>query len=332
MTWFLCLMLLLVMPEDTTDEDGKQDTIAIDDTQKDTASYSTAMEGVTVDLSQGKGTGGDAMGDRYSNIEKYLGSDNDDTFIASEGADEINAGDHDADDAPSRFTDGDTISYEVSETGVIVDLSSPTDIGAANSDSEDGRDENYAQDDNLTGFENVTGSEFRDELTALDGGSVLRGLGGNDDLDGGIGNDTLMGGKGRDTLDGGTGDDRLVGGSGDDVMDGEGGEDTFVFSPRDGDGDDVINAFNVAVVDGDMIDLTAFGITDPEELAAVIDTHDGEVRVDLTSFGGGKIILGGVTDVDSLDTTYHSRRWMTWLTSLKMLVITVLIQVSSSSD
>ena len=188
----------------------------------DTASYVTAMAGVIVDLNARKGTGGDAMGDTYHNIEEYVGSSNDDTFIASEGIDDIDAGANDGDDPGP--TDGDTISYEESETGVMINLAgaAAADIVASNMDSEDGRDENYAMDDILVGFENATGSGFVDTLAAIEGGSILRGLGGNDTLNGDAGDDTLMGGKGRDTLDGMGGNDRLVGGAGDDIMTGGG--------------------------------------------------------------------------------------------------------------
>ena len=52
------------------------------------------------------GTGGEAMGDTLRNIELVWGSEHDDTFIASNGADIIEG------DGGS-----DTVSYEASETG-----------------------------------------------------------------------------------------------------------------------------------------------------------------------------------------------------------------------
>ena len=75
------------------------------------------MDAVTVDLSnssRGVGTAGDAMGDTLTNIELVWGSmNNGDTFIAGPGADIIEG------DGGS-----DTVSYEASELGVTVDLSS----------------------------------------------------------------------------------------------------------------------------------------------------------------------------------------------------------------
>ncbi len=268
----------------------------------DVASYMGARAGVTVDLHSRKGTGGDADGDTYRNIEKYEGSSNDDTFIASEGADNIDAGANDMDNR-GKFTDGDTISYEESETKVTINLEtlSTTPLVADNAD--DGNNENFAMGDTLVGFENVTGSQFGDTLTALAAGSTLKGLGGNDTLTGGAGGDTLIGDSGRDTITGNAGDDRIVGGAGDDIMDGSAGNDTFVFSPGDGAGVDVIKGFQFDL-DGehDQIDLTAFGIRDPEDLVANITRHDGEVRIDLADFGGGIIILEGTVDLHNLAT------------------------------
>ena len=98
----------------------------------DTASYAGAMAGVTVDIDAGEGTGGDAMGDTFTSIEQYMGSNNDDMFIASEYADVVDGGTH-ADDDVDMFgdpdpdgSDGDTISYEKSEEAVNVNLALTT--------------------------------------------------------------------------------------------------------------------------------------------------------------------------------------------------------------
>ena len=68
-------------------------------------------EGVTVNLATGMGTAGEAMGDTLANIELVWGSEHDDTFIASNGADIIEG------DGGS-----DTVSYMASEMGVTVNL------------------------------------------------------------------------------------------------------------------------------------------------------------------------------------------------------------------
>ena len=65
--------------------------------------------------------------------------------------------------------------------------------------------------DTLSGFENVNGSAFNDELTGTTGANTLTGLGGNDTLNGAAGDDNLIGGIGDDILIGGRGADRLDG-------------------------------------------------------------------------------------------------------------------------
>ena len=73
----------------------------------------------------------------------------------------------------------------------------------------------------------LTGNAADNHLSGLDGNDVLNGFGGNDTLDGGIGADKLSGDTGNDSLIGGDGDDDLDGGSGTDVMTGGLGADTY---------------------------------------------------------------------------------------------------------
>jgi Ca2+-binding RTX toxin-like protein len=104
--------------------------------------------------------------------------------------------------------------------------------------------------DLVTGFENVIGGSFADEIIGSSGANRLRGEGGND---------TLSGGNGADTLHGGDGADRLIGGAGRDVMTGGDGADTFVFlsaadSATSRAARDVITDFQNGI---DFIDLSA---------------------------------------------------------------------------
>ena len=283
-------------------------------TSIDTASYDGAKAGVTVNLATRKGTAGDAEGDTLVGIEAVEGSDHDDTFIASEGVDRIDGGDN-----PDMMPAGDTVSYELSEDGVTVDLEDNGDVTTvADSAAED----SYADNDVLTGIENLTGSSRDDSLTGnnqantlMGGGGVdtmdgmgeddtLDGGAGNDIMDGGEGDDTLMGGAGRDTMDGGLGDDTLIGGAGGDELVGGGGIDTFVFAP--GHGDDIIDDFAVgANVDDpdDRINLAAFNL-DEDDVISLIEVRGTDdnirIQINLTSVGGGTIELNGVTSLDTL--------------------------------
>lgn len=78
------------------------------------------------------------------------------------------------------------------------------------------------------GDDNLSGTQFNDEITAL---------GGNDTVFANDGDDTLNGGLGEDTLDGGAGNDLTRGGSGNDlILDGDG-----VDAVSAGDGKDIIH-------------------------------------------------------------------------------------------
>ena len=151
----------------------------------DIATYAGATAGVTVDLSGGNRGQGDAAGDTFTGIEQYMGSGHADTFIAGKDADNINGG-----------AGSDTVSYERSEQGVTVVLSSPS---QSDSDNPDG---SYARGDTLNDIENVTGSNHADNLTAGNGGSVI---------DGGRSDDRLTAGNGSDTFKfaSGDGDDEV---------------------------------------------------------------------------------------------------------------------------
>ena len=95
---------------DTLDGGGTRDTPGTD-----TATYASAMEGVTVDLSGGNLGRGDAAGDSFPGIEQYVGSNHADIFIAGDDPDHITGG-------PTGDTSIDTVSYARSDEGVTVDL------------------------------------------------------------------------------------------------------------------------------------------------------------------------------------------------------------------
>ena len=277
----------------------------------DTASYAGAAEGVTVDLAAGRGTAGDAEGDTFVSIEKFMGSDHDDTFISGEDPDMVDGA-----------GDSDTISYQKSEEAVTVNLGTPGDTTnplaqvSGTTATQDNPEGSYARGDILTSIENVTGSSYNDTLTGSEQVNTLSGGAGNDELtavantdpdaestgdklSGGLGddeligadgNDMLMGDEGHDELTGGGGNDTLTGGGGDDVMTGGEGNDIFVFSPADTVGDDVITDFTVA---DDKIDLSAFEIQADEmdDLVESITVRGNSIIIDLSDFEGGTITL-----------------------------------------
>ena len=317
-----------VSGDNSTPDDPSDDPQHID-----IVSYAEAMEGVTVNLGTGMGTGGDADGDRLIDIEQVVGSDYDDTFIASEGVDNIDGGGN-----PAEGANGDTVSYVGSAGGITVTLTAGAITDALNSDgvsiNNDGTD---AAGDILAGIENITGTNHDDALTGDAMPNTLRGGGGDDMLTGGGGDDTLGGGAGEDTLDGGddddtldggadddtltggvgedmlsggaghdtlTGgddDDTLAGGTGDDDLSGGGGDDTFVIGLDNGHDYITDFYFDPLAVDVDKIDLQAFdSISSVEDLT--IRDRGANLVIDLSAHGGGSItLLGGVTDLNADD-------------------------------
>ena len=229
-------------PADTDPSDGT-DMIAA---SIDIASYAGAMAGVTVNLDNGRGTAGDAEGDMLVNIEKVIGSSNDDLFLAGEETDNIDGGAHDGDDpAGGDEEDGDTVSYELSDEAVTVDLRLQATNAAQLMETTDDQgqveneginvDGSFAAGDFLADIENLTGSDFDDTLTGDDNPNILRGGAGDDMLVGSSEvnddsidadqanpllpiDDLMYGGDGDDTLIGNTGDDLLEGGDGDDYL------------------------------------------------------------------------------------------------------------------
>ena len=134
--------------------------------------------------------------------------------------------------------------------------------------------------DSLVSIENLTGSEFADDLTGNIQDNVLTGLGGNDTLIGNEGNDTLYGGDGDDTLLGGAGDDLLKGGAGADVLDGGEGIDTADFS-------DLGQGITASLLDG----TAGFSLTSGE--LGFIGSQEVPTG---TMFGGTEI--GGLSGID----------------------------------
>ncbi len=113
----------------------------------------------------------------------------------------------------------------------------------------------------------LQGHSGDNHMLGNEGDDLLEGLGGNDNLDGGSGNDILVGGEGADILTGAQGNDHLSGGA---------GADSYAFSANGGEGDDVIQDFDVAsdaIRLSDVLDAAPDGSTDLEALLSAGDQH-----------------------------------------------------------
>ena len=170
----------------------------------DWISYLTSDTGVTVNLTTGTGTGGDAQGDVITNVENLAGSDyadvltgdavanilhgldGDDEILGNGGNDVLEGG------AGADELNGglgvDTVSYRISDAGITLDLAEGTGEGG------------HAEGDVITSIENVIGSNYDDFLFGNDSANQLEGYDGNDQLDGDIGADRLDGGDGEDWI------------------------------------------------------------------------------------------------------------------------------------
>ncbi|MBX2855482.1 MAG: hypothetical protein KTR21_10860 [Rhodobacteraceae bacterium] len=133
------------------------------------------------------------------------GGDGADTLSGGQGADLILGGDGDdrldGGDGPDVLDGGggvDIATYESSEAGVTLDLTTPA--GAVGD----------AVGDTFTSIEIFEGSSHGDSIFGGGEGDDLRGSGGDDILDGRGGDDSLRGGAGIDQLTGGDGADNFI--------------------------------------------------------------------------------------------------------------------------
>ena len=131
--------------------------------------------------------------------DRLKGLDDDDILNGGAGNDRLEGGDG-----------NDTASYDGADSGVTVSLETTR-----------GQETGGAGKDTLRDIENLSGSEYSDELTGNNLSNILTGAGGDD---------TLFGGENADT---------------------------FVF--KTGDGDDTIGDFSSA--DGDLVDVSDYGFS-----------------------------------------------------------------------
>ncbi|MCD1619550.1 hypothetical protein ACFSDD_08285 [Salipiger marinus] len=161
----------------------------------DTADFSAATAGVSVDLGQDSFTVGQTGTEGgIFEMEQIIGSAFDDTLRGRAEVTELFFGGLGINRLIGNLGDNDGVSYDRLTAAVVVDLAQGTAHSTGLSDS-------------LTDITTVTGTGFDDQMTAGDTAATLSGGAGNDLLTGGAGDDQLSGGAGSDTLIGGAGFD-----------------------------------------------------------------------------------------------------------------------------
>lgn len=215
----------------------------------DYLNYTNSTAGVIIDMVTGTGTGGDADGDIFTAFENVVGSSFDDV-ITGDGSNNIIKGNGGA-DALDGGAGVDYLSYSNSSEGVSVNLDAGTGTGGD------------ADDDVITGFERIVGSNFDDALSGDAASNLLIGGAGADALDGGAGTDwasyrssaeavtidlaagtgvggdadgdtlanieRVIGSENFDFLTGDGANNKFVGGNGSDTIDGGAGDDVAVY-------------------------------------------------------------------------------------------------------
>ncbi|WP_210190400.1 calcium-binding protein [Ensifer aridi] len=309
----------------------------------DTAGYSNAAAAVTINLKTGVHTG-DATGDTFISIEKFIGSGFADTFIADANATDFNGG-----------SGTDTIDYSTSTAAVQVNLTAGTGAGGD------------AEGDSYGSIEKVIGTAFSDTLTSSTLGHQLVGGDGDDvyvvgaqsititeaadegidevrttlpsytlgpNLDNltytgslnfvGNGNgfdNVITSGAGNDMLTAGAGNDTVIGNDGADKIDGGDDSDTSVYAGSD-EGVSIDLANNTAAggyADGDVLigieNLLGSQYADSLLGSSAAnwlngqdgdDTLDGREGDDVLIGGAGADILIGGTGTDMASYTMAS--------------------------
>jgi Ca2+-binding RTX toxin-like protein len=231
---------------------------------EDTADYSTSGAAITLDLASSANNSGDAVGDTFTSIERFIGTDFGDTLTGSNasqklfggagqdilsgagGSDYLDGGD--GDDTVDGGSGNDTLFGGSGTNTLTGGYGNDSFIGGAGTDIFDGGsgtdNVNYrgstssvalnldlggtggdAAGDSYISIERVYGSDHSDTIAGGSGDDKLYGYDGDDNLSGGEGGDFINSGNGNDTVYGQGGKDVVYAGSGDDVVAGDSSDD-----------------------------------------------------------------------------------------------------------
>lgn len=265
----------------------------------DTATYVDAITGVSASLLAGRGSYGEANGDRLINLENLTGSSHDDVLTGNRGANVIHGGAGDdiidgAGGADLLFGDDgdDAFEFDGNAKPVSIDGGAGHDTIRAN---EDGATLNWASYTSVEvisadGYTDVriAGSQTMADLIdlssfALEGIAAIQGRGGADTIIGSAGNDVISGGTGIDSLSGGLGADNFLFARGETGKTIANGDSILDFSSIEGDRID-LSAIDANSANGTGDDAFTFIGTDAFTNVA------GQLRY---AISGGETLLTG---------------------------------------
>lgn len=210
---------------------------------EDTVWYNQSQSSLVIDLAGGTVTG-DQGSDTLISIERAVGGNASDLFIASNADNILNGG-----------LGSNTLSYAGAVAGVQATLGSTAgDAGTVTGGS---------GTDTIYNFENLIGSDYADTIIGNASANRLEGGAGDDILDGGGGNDALLGGEGNDTHDGGAGTDTVfLAGSADDyTFDRDGDGNLRASHSASGDVDTLINVEFLEFGSGETLEVDYVPLT-----------------------------------------------------------------------
>jgi Ca2+-binding RTX toxin-like protein len=222
---------------------------------RDGVTYEDSDTGVEVSLVTNTGKGGTAEGDKFTSIEDVYGSKFNDTLLGNSGDNLLKGGDGndtlkggggtdvldggigddkmeiDGVEDHAHGGEGNDTLVVASKQGMIINLTTGFVDANINGQGMNGQYSAYSDwmgynwphpqntPDQITGIENVVGSNYDDDIygnavaNSLMGGAgndLVSGRGGDDYVDGGSGSDFIYGGTGADTLVGGLDADRFI--------------------------------------------------------------------------------------------------------------------------
>jgi Ca2+-binding RTX toxin-like protein len=246
----------------------------------DTATYVSSLGAVTVSLSNGTGTGGDAQGDVLSNIENLTGSAFGDC-LQGDGAGNSLIG-NDGGDTLDGGAGTDSMAGGLGDDTYIVD--SALDLVTESS--------NQGVDTIVTAVNYTLPNNVENLAFSAVGAFVGSGNSNPNMIVGGGADDSLSGLSGNDTLDGGAGADTMVGGANDDTywMDKSGDQ---IVEASNGGTDTILFLISSATLAANTENLTFAGTGDA--------TATGNILANILIGGAGNDSLDALDGNDTLD-------------------------------